>query len=214
MGQHTVEIFVRPDKERLVFDRAGLAYHSDHFCRALYSPPRYELHLEEEDPITFQMLIRWINVRNVDTDIPIFFGPTAIIGGLIRLLLLAEKYGIYELPEHCYSLIVLRLLENTGSMSAFTHDGILELWKLAPDSNIRFLPLAYFLSLRDERELGRLSHRLHGDNLLSRDIAKLTLLLLREEIPLSRDWVKSLKWMTIREFYDSIKEAEVDEVTE
>ena len=200
-------ICIGPTKEVFNFDRAGLAYQSDRFYHALYSPPRYELHLEEEDPSIFQLLIRWINIRSVDSS-PEYYRLEDDITRLIRLLLMAEKYEIRDLPEHCYKLLVLGLLKATEPILYFASDQILELWELAPESSIRFLPLAYLLSLRDGEELRTLSQSLCDDNpLLSRDVAKLTLLFLRGEVALTLDWFEGLKSTTLHQFYLSIEEA-------
>ncbi|MCJ1326159.1 hypothetical protein MMC10_002823 [Thelotrema lepadinum] len=206
MGRYTINIFVGPKWNKFVFDKAGLAYHSDYFLQAIYGQSHTDFYLESDEPVDFELFSRWMNTRSLKTSHLHLETPGAKLAGVntARLFAIAEKYQVEDMMKHSYGLLVASLLDGWKSLPNLHLEHALRMWELTQHSRIRNLPLSYLLSRGTPYASKWLSERLDCRPRLSRDVARLTLFASEKEFKLCPAWFESFRGTNLEYYYTSI----------
>ena len=206
MGRQTINISVGPEKERFVFDKASIAYHSDHFLQAIYGRSQTEFFLAEEEPAAFELFSRWMNTRNLILgQLHIHTWSAENTGvNITRLFLLAERYQIGDLMEFSYGHMVIYLLDYERSYPDLHMEHALRMWEVAGSSNIRKLPLYYLLGSGSPHVAKWLIGKLSMHAGLAEDVAHLTLFTTQEGFKRGPAWFQSFRGTKLKDYYGRI----------
>ena len=185
MGRQTINIFVGPEKEKFVLDKASVAYHSDYFLQATYGRSLTEFFLAEEQPAAFELFSRWMNTRNLILGQLHIHSLSAENTGvnITRLFLLAEKYQISDLMEFSYRHMIIYLLDHERLYPDLHMEHALRMWGVVGSSSIRQLPLYYLVGSGSPHVAKWLRDRLRSYPGLSEDVAHPTLFATEKGLP-------------------------------